>query len=182
MDAVSETSDIVATGVYYDPSAYAGLGRRLLILLIDMIGFILLYALLLIAFTYLPESDIAAHAMSISCIVLSILYFAILKRTSIGTLGYIITGVRIVDLTGHQPSIGRMLYRTLFMLIGPLNLFLDLFWVGNDREKQSLRDKFAGTYVIRKNAPISGRGQIAFSTYTCFGYSFIFKEVSHDAT
>ena len=182
MHSAAETPDNVETGVYYDPSAYAGLGRRLLILLTDMIGFILLMALMLFPFMYLPESDVTAHAITISLIVLSLLYFAILKRTSIGTLGYIITGVRIVDLTGNKPSIGRMLFRTLFIVIGPLNLFLDLFWVGNDREKQSLRDKLAGTYVIRKKASILGRGKITFSTYTFFGYSFIFKEVSHDVT
>jgi uncharacterized RDD family membrane protein YckC len=143
---------------------------------------VLLVALLIVPFTYLPESHVTAHAIAISLTLLTIWYFAILKRTSIGTLGYIIAGVRIVDLMGNKPSIRRMLHRTLFILIGPLNLLLDLVWVGNDRERQSLRDKIAGTYVIRKKACILGRGNIVFSTYTLFSYSFIFKEVSHDVT
>jgi len=163
------------TGIYYAQDAYAGPGRRLLILLVDMLAFLVLAVLLLVLFSFLPRTVVTGHAVTICLMLLSFSYFAILKRSSIGTLGYLLAGVRIVDLAGNQPSIRRMLFRSLFIVIGPFNLILNIFWIGNERDSQSLRDKLVGTYVIRKKAAILGYGRISYATYTLFGYSFILR-------
>jgi hypothetical protein len=65
----------------------------------------------------------------------------------------------------------------LFVLLGPLNWLIDLGWLSGDRHRQSLRDKFAQTYVIRQQTHPAGRGPIVFSHYDIFGFSFLFQEV-----
>jgi len=45
------------------------------------------------------------------------------------------------------------------------------------RAGQALRDKFAHTYVIRRDAVPTGTGRIAYAHYTLLGTSYLFKEV-----
>jgi hypothetical protein len=53
----------------------------------------------------------------------------------------------------------------------------DLLWLTGDDYKQTLRDKFAGTVVIRKKAVPAGTGEIRLNRYQMLGYSFVFYEV-----
>jgi hypothetical protein len=63
----------------------------------------------------------------------------------------------------------------------PFNILIDLLWIGNDARRQALRDKFAGTYVIRRGAEPIARGPIRYEYYTILGNNFIFAEVRPDA-
>jgi hypothetical protein len=75
-----------------------------------------------------------------------------------------------------------MLFRTLFAVLGPLNALLDLIWLGGDNDRQALRDKLAGTYVIRRGAQPLGTGLQKHVMIT-FGYwSFLVREVSRKVT
>lgn len=97
--------------------------------------------------------------------------------------GYRLGRVKIVGLDGQAPSSKSLIWRALFGLIGllyflhlfelfnymralfgvlaPLS-YLDLIWLLNDTHRQALRDKFAGTYVVKKDAQPAGKGRIVF--------------------
>ena len=170
-------------GVYYALRDYAGLGRRLLVLVID--GSVLSLYLVGLLATYLASgtrSMTVFHAGAASFLIVTFLYLVIMQRSRVGTLGYALTGVRIVALDGTRPSIGRMVLRWVFLPIGPLNALLDVVWLGGDPNRQTLRDKFAGTYVIRKSAQVLGHGIQRYATYSLLGYMFTFREVSRGVT
>jgi hypothetical protein len=50
--------------------------------------------------------------------------------------------------------------------------------IPSDRRKQSQRDKFAHTYVVRANAPPAGPARIVFRNYYIMGMSFVFQDIS----
>jgi uncharacterized RDD family membrane protein YckC len=126
----------------------------------------------------MPDGEAALpHVLFWTGVVVSFLYFVLLKRSSFRTPGYKLGHVRIVTLQGERPSIAALTLRTLFMFIGPLNLVVDFMWLPGDRHRQALRDKFAHTYVVRHRAVAAGHGPIAYATYTIMGYGFLFPEV-----
>jgi hypothetical protein len=101
----------------------------------------------------------------------------ILKQSSVGTVGYRIAGVRIVGLDGRPPSWLSMAVRLLFLLLGPFMLVIDLVWISADKHRQSLRDKFGNTYVVKRTAEPVGAGNIVHCAYDILGFSFSFREV-----
>jgi uncharacterized RDD family membrane protein YckC len=105
-------------------------------------------------------------------------YFVILKRTRIRTLGYIVGGVRIVNLQGDRPSLISLSIRLIFAILGPFNIVIDLFWIPGDERRQALRGKFANTYVIKKDALLAGQGQVVYARYGIMAWNFMFQEVS----
>ncbi len=172
-------------GVFFDEKDYAGLVRRLLILLVD--GLLLLAGLIatLIVFIVLDEFGVADpfwyRSVAFGYLSACLLYLVIIKRTDLGTVGYLVAGARIVDLTGNRPSIPKMAFRALFVFLGPANLLIDLLWLTGDTDKQSVRDKIVGTYVVKKGAQPSGRGKQRIVSYTMLGYSLMVREVSRKA-
>ena len=73
-------------------------------------------------------------------------------------------------------------FRLMFGVLGPLNWMVDLLWLSGDPHRQALRDKLAGTYVVRKTAEPAGTGKIVRRYYEFFGYNFIFREVEFRAS
>lgn len=166
-------------GYFYEPSDYAGIFRRALVIVIDL-------AALVGSFIAVSAIDAAVHrdetrALSstavYSWLIVAYLYLVILEASSIGTLGFMVAGVKIVTLDGRRPSFIRMTFRLFFWILGPINALVDLFWLTGDEFKQTLRDKFSGTLVIRKNAKPAGSGAIRLNRYQFLGYSFVFFEV-----
>jgi uncharacterized RDD family membrane protein YckC len=104
-------------------------------------------------------------------------YLVLLERSSVGTLGYLLTGVRIVTLKGERPSILRMTYRLLLWVAGPFHPFVDFTWLTGDEFRQTLRDKPAGTVVVRKSAVPAGVGELRLNRYQFQTFSFVFYEV-----
>lgn len=176
---------IVEEGVYYRPEDYAGVWRRLLIEGIDFgVAFALSIAItmLLLAAVMPADSESQAFADRLTWILLIVwpaiwfLYLVILKRTRIRTLGYLIGRARIVNLKGEMPGILPLTIRLAFATLGPINVITDLFWITGDDNRQALRDKFAGTYVINKWAQPAGRGKVVYRSYSMM-FNFIFREV-----
>lgn len=161
-------------GVYYDIRDYAGILRRLLIAVVDLVVLVIMAVLLSVISV---SSDWIADTVFTLFFVLCYAYLAGLKATRFGTLGYILAGVRLVDLQGQQASIFRASLRFGFIFPGPLILLFDLLWVGNDPNRQSIRDKFARTYVVRRKATPAGRGPIGYKTYYLMTYNLVFPEV-----
>ena len=163
-------------GVYYDITDLAGIGRRLLILLIDSIALVFLFLMLLLV-TVFVDVDSIFEMYWIFCLGITYLYLAVLPVTSLGTVGYIATGVRLVNLHGQKASIWQSTFRFGLVVFGPLNILGDIIWLGGDPNRQSIRDKFAKTYVVRRNAVPTGSAPIRYKTYYMFNYNLMFAEV-----
>ena len=99
------------------------------------------------------------------------------EPSSIGTLGFILTGVKVVNLKGERPSFVRMSFRLFLWVLGPFHPVIDLLWLTGDPDRQTLRDKLAGTYVVRKDAVPCGQGTVRLAHYFLFGLSILFPEV-----
>jgi uncharacterized RDD family membrane protein YckC len=166
-------------GVYYSRDNYAGFWRRLAVDLIDIIFLFLVVVTIAIgAAIILPGGGQAmVHVIFWSSIVLGFVYLVLFKRSPLRTLGYMLGGVRIVNLQGGRPSLWTLTIRALFLFIGPLNMLLDIVWVTGDEHRQALRDKWAHTYVIRNRAVPAGQGTITWKRYTILGMNFLFQEI-----
>ena len=168
----------MAVGVFYRPDDYVGVGKRLLIDFIDTVSAIAGCALLTLLLIYTWP-----HARSLGIAIMSgwtaiwIGYFVFLKRSRFRTLGYALTGARIVNLQGQRPSVFSLVIRLLWVAGGPANFIIDLFWTPSDPSRQAIRDKFAHTYVIKKAAVPLGESEIVYRTYNIFGTTFFFPEV-----
>ena len=171
-----------ARGVYYDRNDYAGVARRLLIDLIDVPVALALCVLVVgVAWTLMPEVEDSPGVLLLPCGAIWFYYFVLLKRSRFRTLGYIAAGARIVNLEGGRPSVLSLLGRLFFAFLGPVNVLVDLFWLTGDAHRQALRDKFAGTYVVRQQATPAGTGVIVIRTYMLWGMTFLFREVGGGA-
>lgn len=169
-------------GVFYRYEDHAGFFRRILIDLIDVtIAFALSITCVSLArAAFTSGSEGRFYAFLFSWFGVWYIYFVLLKRSRLRTAGYWIGGVKIVNLRGERPGLFWMTFRLGFAVFGPLNVVVDLVWIGNDDYRQALRDKFARTYVIRRNATPAGRGPIHYEYYTLLGMSLIFPEVVTD--
>jgi uncharacterized RDD family membrane protein YckC len=167
--------------VWFFPSDYVGVWRRLAVELVDSV--VIVVGLVLVTATVVlldPGEDLSdtTLAVAISCwAVLIYGYFVVLKRSRLTTVGYRLARVRIVDACGRPPRLGALTLRLSFGLLGPFNIVLDMLWIPFDRHKQTLRDKLAHTYVVKANAEPAGPARIVVRTYSIVGMSFVFQDV-----
>jgi len=54
----------------------------------------------------------------------------------------------------------KMTFRFALLAIGPFELLTDLLWLTGEETKQTLRDKFVGTYVVKKTAIPIGEAKL----------------------
>lgn len=168
------------TGVYFRREDYASFWVRALV---DVIDFFVLGAfcvgLAITMLMILPPDRSTVYLILLAFSAAGNLYFVVLKHSR-RTLGYRVGRVKIVGLDGNPPSYNSLVWRWLFGL-GPLN-WLDSIWLINDKHRQALRDKFAGTYVVKTDARPAGEGKIVFRLYYEISlYNFIFREVQVEA-
>ena len=168
-------------GVYYATADYAGMCRRVLALAADL-GVVVLawYGLwaALVLFDPSPVGNGSPDALPLIWLGLAYLYLVVVKPSRVRSLGYWLTGTKIVTLRGERPSILRMTFRLALWVLGPFNVCYDLIWMGIDDDRQSLRDAFAGTYVVKRNARPVGRGEIHLATYFAFGFTLMYPKVT----
>jgi uncharacterized RDD family membrane protein YckC len=169
------------SAVIYLAGDHIGTLRRLLIDVIDT-AIVVIASLFptLVAFAVLSDVQTAALVMLVAWSVIWTLYFVILKGSRFRTVGYVLAGARIVNLRGERPGYVSLLGRLAFAVLGPFNFFADLLWVSSDPCRQALRDKFAHTYVIRRNAVPVQTGRIVYRVYFAFGMTLQFAEVKDD--
>jgi uncharacterized RDD family membrane protein YckC len=166
-------------GVFYRRDDYIGAGKRLLIDFVDTVvatGVSVLISAALIVLV--PDDNVVYAGIALTWVVIWLAYFVLLKRSRFRTLGYLIMGARVVNLRGERPSVASLLARLLFVVGGPANFLIDLFWITSDPCRQAIRDKFAHTYVVRNAAAPLGTGKIVYRTYAMFGTMFLFQEVA----
>lgn len=164
-------------GVFYAMKDYAGLGRRMLILAIDGLVIYAEYVLSMRVCDLELLGSAGPYIWILGFAVFCYLYLAVLARSRFGTLGYAVTSVQVVDLTGAKPSLACMSFRSVFAVLGPLNALLDVVWLGGDSNRQALRDKLAGTYIIRRGAVPAGVGVQTHVLIWFLGYGLMVREV-----
>ena len=165
-------------GAIYDKTAYAGFIKRVVIAIVDLI--VLLLAELLVLYSsghLIPSENFHLQINFAAFVFLSVLYLAIIKRSRYGTVGYMMTGVKIVDLKGQKPSMYTMVLRTALLLVGPFELFFDILWLTTEATKQTLRDKYVGTYVVSREATPRDFGKLRYVTLGVMGWSLMYREV-----
>lgn len=162
------------TGVYYATEDMAGLGRRVFVLAVD-VGLVFLVSVPVVGIGL--EAGLTPLAVNAAVFLLAWSYLAGLKVTKLPTLGYRLARVQLVDLQGNRVSLWRSTCRFLFLFL-TLGNCVDLLLLSHDRNRQTLRDKLLGTYVVRRGAVPIGSGPISYPTYFVGGLSFVFSEVA----
>jgi len=167
-------------GVFYRSDDYAGFSKRIIIYFVDVfaiLGFCIFFTPTGLSFFY-DEFDALMKANLLYAVpVVAFIYLVFIKRTNFGTLGYWLAGVKVVSLEGKRPSVFQMTLRFALLTLGPIHPLIDFIWLAGDKDRQTLRDKIEGTYIVRDWAVPIGQGDITLSKYNLLGFSFFFKEV-----
>jgi len=94
-------------------------------------------------------SDPAVMTTFVMIVIVGCVYLLVFQVLRGQTLGMRVLGMRVIDVWGDPPSIGRCVARTGGYLAGLATAMLGFLWVGFDSEKRGLHDWIAGTYVIK---------------------------------
>lgn len=160
-------------GIYFSQESYPGFIRRLIAMVTD--GAILMFVgiaiwIFLALLFYVLESDRSPEALHFAIwLTIAWVYMTVIKRSRLRTIGYRLSGLRIIDIRGSRPSLTRMTLRLLMWTYGPFNFMLDLIWLGADSERQTLRDCYCGTYVVRATAQPEGSAPMHLTRYFAGG-------------
>jgi uncharacterized RDD family membrane protein YckC len=85
---------------------------------------------------------------------ISMVYFTYFHGTSGQTPGKIIFGLRVIQTTGEDMTLGVAFLRSVGYIISGMFLYLGFLWVAFDGKKQGWHDKIAATVVIlTRNEP-----------------------------
>lgn len=158
-----------------DIGVYAGLGRRFVAFIVDII-IILLFDLVAMAVlgltrgiqnsyfyfvqhiavdTLTPEGTMAAllgsilAAYGIVLIVIPWLYFAGFESSrSRATPGKLLMHIVVTDMTGNKPTFARVTLRHFAKFVSALIIFIGFLMIGLTQRRQGLHDRIAGCLVL----------------------------------
>ena len=164
----------LGTGLYYAEHDYIGLGKRLLIWAVDFCVLAAGLGIKNLLSHSLPPGDASNMVLSLGLSVFAYVYLTVIKASRFRTLGYRLLGAKVVTFRGERPSMFRM---TLRLGLWILFSYRDLIWIGIDQDRQSLRDRFARTCVIKENANSVGEAPIHLAYYQAFCYSLMLPTV-----
>jgi len=120
-------------GVFFDHDSYAGLARRVLVLLIDGIALFLAGVAIWVPLVMLlwdPQTGRTPDALFfVLWFALIWLYLTVIKRSRLRTIGYRLCGLQVVTTSGTRPTLAAMTFRLLMWVFGPFNFILDLVCV-----------------------------------------------------
>jgi uncharacterized RDD family membrane protein YckC len=161
-------------GVYYHSEDHASLLRRLAIELVDLavvgLGFFVIQAFS----GWLEPLSALSRALMLG---FAWAYLAVLKVTSVSTLGYRLLDAKLVNLQGNPVALWRSSLRFFLLALTPATILFDLLWLADDPNRQTLRDKIAETYVVRSRALPAGSAPLRFSMYFIGGLSLLLPYV-----
>lgn len=168
-------------GVYYAAEDAPCLIVRFLV---DLIDVCVIVAMVLISSSlmssWFPDPLIPINIAIWCYIFLCWCYLVLLKVSGVGTLGYALFRLRVVTLRNERPSLIRMTFRLGLSLI--FNPLVDLAAVTVDNTHQAVRDRLAGTYVIRRRATPAGHGPIVRSRLFFMNLTLLYEEVQRQST
>ena len=164
-------------GICFPLAAYAGPVRRLLIFVIDLLFLIVVGSALSKANEVWFNGHMAGPAVLIW--LGAALFYLIVVKARVGTLGMWLPRTRIVDLFGQPPSMWRMALRLFLCGWWWYSLFLIIDWafIVQDLRGQTLRDKIAGTYIIRRDAHPTGKCPLVHYCHCVAGLVLTLPEV-----
>lgn len=155
----------------------AGFGRRLLASVVDGVVLFFLWVVIYDVWVSLAETPgFNGATLGPAGLLAAFLYLGPLKRSRLRTLGYRVTGVRIVSLRGGRPSLLAMALRVGLYMLGNFAAF-DFLWFLVVKRRQKLSDQLVGTYVVRAGAEPVGRGRIVTAYYAGLGCFLVMREV-----
>ena len=167
-----------ADGVYFRRDDYASFWLRLLIDVIDFLVFgAVCLALAGTVFVLFQHTRMILNLIFTTCSALAFCYFVVLKRSTVGTIGFRICKVKVVGIDGRRAGWFGLIVRFSFGVLGPMNWFTDLLWLSGDTHRQALRDKITATYVVKRLAEPAGTGKVVYRNYDIIGLNFLFREV-----
>ena len=163
----------------------AGLGERVLARLIDLAGFLALYILSIILFgvAAFTNSSVGFYAVMIGFLVIFVFYDLVCELTMNGqSVGKKIMKIRVISLTGSQPTLSQYLLRWLFRIIDVSVIFgfgvVAVLAVAFTEKHQRIGDMVAKTIVI-KTTPRTAFNNIAFNATIPEDYQPVFPEAIH---
>ena len=186
MVGTMSVDESLGNGVFFARDSYAGLMRRILVMLID--GMVLIAAgvaiwVPLVMLLWDPQTGRTPDALFFMLWTALIwFYLTIIKRSRCRTVAYRLLGLQIVTTCGTRPTLAVMTLRLLIWVFGPFSFILDLLWVGVDTEQQTLRDCYAGTYVVRANSQPVGVGPMHLTRYFGAGLALSYPRVIRPAS
>jgi len=158
-----------------DVGVYAGLGRRFVAFIVDII-LIVLFGIIVVAFFNQANGImylyyiVAAHApisslteagtpiaalgpivaaVGLLVIVVPWLYYAGFESSrGQATPGKVLMRLEVTDLEGNRISFGRATLRFFAKFISVLIIFIGFIMIGLTKKRQGLHDKIAGTLVL----------------------------------
>jgi uncharacterized RDD family membrane protein YckC len=153
---------------------YVGFWRRVMAFFIDKIIlfatslFILFVGVLALSLGFLSHySDIVPERVAeatisfvfiylLMTVFISMLYFTYFHGTIGQTFGKMIFGIRVIQSTGEQMTLGVGFLRWVGYSISAIVFTLGFVWIAFDGKKQGWHDKIAGTVVIRVKNTVDG--------------------------
>jgi uncharacterized RDD family membrane protein YckC len=162
-------------GVYYAASDYVGRWRRLVIAIVDSL--VLLFVWVLIG--------IAGQLVGLPGVIVPLgiafvwWYEVPLKRSRYRTLGYWLTGCKIVNLRGEPPSLAMLTFRALLTWSFGYQWLYNLLWCGIDDDRQSLFDCYSKTCLVNVRAEPIGSGSVQLTRYFAWGLVLFYPRVVH---
>jgi uncharacterized RDD family membrane protein YckC len=136
-----------------DIGVYAGLGRRLIAFVVDVI--IILLVQHVPADQLTPEGTMAALLVSVVAaygvllVVIPWLYFAGFESSrSQATPGKLLMRIVVTDMTGNKPTFARVTLRHFAKFVSALIIFIGFLMIGFTAKRQGLHDKIAGCLVL----------------------------------
>jgi uncharacterized RDD family membrane protein YckC len=166
-------------GVYYAGGDCPGMVLRLLVSLVDVIVAVgLSWLVVEAARALLAGGSGSADVLAGAVAAVWWLYLVVLKRSRLGTLGYWIFRVKVVNLKGEPPGLGRMTLRMVLALA--FNPLLDLAFVSSDETGQALRDRLSGTRVVRRGAEPVDCGRLVHTRMFFMGAALVYRTVSRE--
>ncbi|MDD1683225.1 MAG: RDD family protein [Methanoregula sp.] len=158
-----------------DIGVYAGLGRRFVAFIVDIIIILLfdLVAMAVLGLTrgiqnsyfyyvqHIPVEQLTAEgtmasmlgsvlaAYGIVLIVIPWLYFAGFESSrSQATPGKLLMRIVVTDMTGNKPTFARVTLRHFAKFVSALIIFIGFLMIGLTQKRQGLHDKIAGCLVL----------------------------------
>jgi uncharacterized RDD family membrane protein YckC len=164
-------------GVLYRKNDYPGFFTRLLIDVVDISAIILFSAISFLTLFANVENDLTIGRLLFAYFLMGFGYLGPWKATRFPTLGYLVFRVKIVNAMGERINVWQATGRAILMFVGPVNYLFDLIWLYGETPRQALRDKLAGTYLIKKNAQVESSGKIVGKILHVMGYRMRVEEI-----
>ena len=175
----TKSSDNSNIGAIYSKDDHIGLWFRILIMIVDSFA---LFIYGIIVYLLFVMFQLPTNYFLFPVFIGAFLYLTIIKASQTGTIAYIMLKTKVVGLDGNPPNLLKMIIRFALLVIGPLEFILDMIWLTGESTKQTLRDKVAGTYVLKSEAEPIEFGVVKYVYLDVLGYAFTVKEVQRNKT